>query len=158
MHSYQATVHWKLDDQSFTENKYSRKHSWTFDGGLTVPASASPQVVPAPLTDSSAIDPEEAFVASLSSCHMLWFLSIASKKGYLVEDYKDQANGFMEQNKEGKWAITQVILNPDVHFGNKYRPKRVVFDQIHRQAHQECFIAHSVKTEITINANLQGIS
>lgn len=154
MHRYNATIQWQRINNEFTKQKYSRKHSWHFDGGLEIPAAASPQVVPSPLTDASVVDPEEAFVASLASCHMLWFLSIASREGFIVDGYEDSAEGKMEQNKEGKLAITEVILNPVVRFEPDHQPDRQIFDESHYQAHQQCFIAHSVKTDIVIDASI----
>jgi organic hydroperoxide reductase OsmC/OhrA len=144
-------------EQEFTNQQYSRKHEWVFDGGVSIPASSSPKIVPTPFSETAAVDPEEAFVASLSSCHMLWFLSIASERDYIVEDYKDEAKGIMDKDREDKQAITKVILKPIVYFGKNQQPEQHVFEQMHHQAHKECFIAHSVKTEISINANLRVI-
>lgn len=155
MNRYTATVSWNHNDGDFTGNKYSRKHLWNFDGGLEIPASASPHIVPEPYSDPSAIDPEEAFVASLSSCHMLWFLSLAARKGYTVISYKDQAEGIMQKDQEGKLAITEVILTPVVTFEQDSAPGRQDFDELHHSAHRRCFIAHSVKTEITIDAEFE---
>jgi len=153
MHQYRATVQWQNNDEVFTDNKYSRKHSWHFDGGLEVPASASPTIVGDTYANSSAVDPEEAFVASLSSCHMLWFLSLTARQGYVVAEYRDEAEGMMQKNAEGKLAITEVILRPVVRFDGD-NPETKVFDDLHQQAHQKCFIAHSVKTAITIDAQI----
>lgn len=157
MSNHSATVHWQRHNDAFAENNYSRKHKWTFDEGLTVPASASPQVVSPRFVDDASVDPEEAFVASLSSCHMLWFLSFASKEGFIVDDYRDQATGTLAKNKERKLAITEVILRPIVRFG-KARPDRSLFDTLHHRAHEHCFIAHSVHTNIIINAKIDGSS
>lgn len=153
MNQYRATIQWRNNDETFTDNKYSRKHSWHFDGGLEIPASASPHIVGEPYADPSAVDPEEAFVASLSSCHMLWFLSLAARQNFVVAEYRDRAKGTMRKNTEGKLAITEVILRPVVMFHNT-KPEQQVFEELHHQAHQKCFIAHSVKTEITIDAQL----
>ncbi len=158
MSTYTATIHWQHTGNRFTQNEYSRKHEWEFDGGITVSASASPEIVPEPFSDPAAVDPEEAFIASLSSCHMLWFLSIASREGYIVDDYTDDVQGKMEKNQEGKLAITEVILRPVVRFGGDQRPDQAVFDELHHRAHQRCFIAHSVRTAITIDATMNGTS
>lgn len=157
MNKYRATIRWQQTNESFNGNKYSRKHSWHFDGGEEIPASASPHIVPEPYADPSAVDPEEAFVASLSSCHMLWFLSIAAKKGYHVMEYEDRAEGIMQKNKEGKLAITEVILRPVVTFSIDQQPGRQTFDELHQLAHQRCFIAHSVKTTISIDGKFKAI-
>jgi len=127
-----------------------RSHTWTFDGGIELVASSSPHVVPLPMSNESAVDPEQAFVASLSSCHMLWFLSIAVENNYIVESYEDNAEGVLGKNEEGKLAMTRIILKPKVTFGNQHTPSRDQVDELHRSAHEKCFIANSVKTKITI--------
>lgn len=153
MHQYRATITWQHTNGKFTAGQYSRKHLWHFDGGLEIPASASPQIVPAPYSNPSAVDPEEAFIASLASCHMLWFLSLAAKNNYIVQSYEDAAEGTMEENGEGEVAITKVVLKPEVRFGPKSKPSQRTFDQLHDQAHKKCFIARSVKTEIIIDGH-----
>lgn len=155
MHQYKATVRWQRSSDPFTSNNYSRRHEWEFDGGFSMPASASPQVVPERFTDPSAVDPEEAFVASLSSCHMLWFLSLAAQNGYVVDRYEDHADGFMQENQERKLAITEVILRPVVIFDSNHKPDSKTFNTLHRQAHKRCFIARSVKAEITIKGQMK---
>lgn len=152
---YHAKILWTLSGGNFIENKYSRKHSWHFDNGLELSASASPQIVPEKYTDPSVIDPEEAFVASITSCHMLWFLSLAAQNDYIVDRYEDQAEGIMQRNKEGKLAITEVILRPAVSFAQNSSPDQPTFDKLHHSAHDRCFIAHSVRTEIIIDAYLK---
>jgi organic hydroperoxide reductase OsmC/OhrA len=147
MSEYIATVTWQRNGAVFTDNKYSRAHVWKFDGGAVVPGSSSPHVVRPPFSDASAVDPEEAFIASLSSCHLLWFLSIAAKRGFVVDSYEDQATGVMAHNAEGKLAITVVTLRPKATFAGQ-QPSRADLDQLHRQAHEECFIASSVKTDV----------
>lgn len=149
-----ATIYWQRNRNAFLKNEYSRKHKWVFDKGVTVSAAASPQIVPEEFTDDASIDPEEAFVASISSCHMLWFLSIASQRGFVVDSYTDHAEGKLAKNQEGKLAITGVILKPVISFGPDHAPEAEIFEEMHHQAHQRCFIAHSVKTEITIHANM----
>src|SRR5688572_26763269 len=108
MSEYTATVIWQRGDARFVDNRYSRAHEWRFDGGAIVPGSSSPHSVPVPLSDPRGVDPEEAFVASLSSCHMLWFLSIAAKRGFVVESYEDNAVGHLEKNESGRLAMTRV--------------------------------------------------
>ena len=149
MSDYRATVEWDRDGATFTDQRYSRGHVWRFDGGVDVPASASPHVVPLPMSVAAAVDPEEAFVASLASCHMLFFLSLAAKRGFVVEDYRDEAVGRMARNAGGRLAMTQVVLHPAVRFGGKKRPSRAEEDALHHAAHEECFIASSVRTEVT---------
>lgn len=112
MSEYRAEVMWQRGEQDFLDNRYSRRHVWRFDGGTELVASSSPQVVPEPFSDALAVDPEEAFVASLSSCHMLWFLHLAAKAGYCVDSYRDEAVGVMEKNAAGRVAITRVTLRP----------------------------------------------
>lgn len=149
MGEYQATVSWERGGATFTDQKYSRVHAWTFDGGLTIPAAASPQVVARPFTSEAAVDPEEAFVASLSSCHMLWFLSIAAGEGYVVDSYQDQAVGVMARNAEGRLAMTAVTLAPVVVFAGP-APSAETLAGLHARAHEACFIANSVKTRVTV--------
>lgn len=148
MASYTATIWWSRDGAAFADNRYSRGHRWTFDGGVVVPASSSPHAVPLPMSIESAVDPEEAFVASLSSCHMLWFLSIAAKQGFVVDSYSDEAIGILGRNAEGKVAMTTVTLRPRVQFSGERRPSGAEIENLHYQAHEECFIASSVRTEV----------
>ena len=148
MSHYNATVTWQRKDAAFVDNKYSREHLWQFDGGIQVPASASPHVVPVPSSVAQAVDPEEAFVASLASCHMLWFLSIAAKRGFIVDTYGDEATGIMGKNAVGKLAMTEVTLRPRVTFSGEKRPTAVQHESMHHEAHNECFIANSVKTDV----------
>jgi organic hydroperoxide reductase OsmC/OhrA len=148
MGEYKSVVVWSRDGAAFTDNRYSRGHRWLFDGGVEVPASSSPQVVPVPLSVAAAVDPEEAFVVSLSSCHMLWFLSIAAKRGFVVDKYRDEAVGVMAKDPSGKLAMTRVTLRPDVHFGGDRRPSADDVAAMHHEAHEQCFIARSVKTDV----------
>jgi organic hydroperoxide reductase OsmC/OhrA len=149
--SYHVKISWqKKPDEPFFDNKYSRAHTWSFDGGIKLNASSSPHVVPVPMSDESAVDPEEAFIASLSGCHMLWFLSIAVNKKFIVESYEDNAEGELEKNEEGKLAMTKVVLKPKIKFGNEFTPSHKQIDELHQLAHEKCFIANSVKTKITI--------
>jgi organic hydroperoxide reductase OsmC/OhrA len=142
-----ATISWKREGAPFTDKKYSRSHEWTFDGGVTVPGSSSPASVPVPYSEPAAVDPEEAFIASLSSCHMLWFLAIAAKRGFVVDSYTDAASGTLARDASGKTWMTRVTLRPRVAF-NGPQPSREEFDNVHHQAHEECYIATSVKSEI----------
>jgi len=152
MATHHATVIWeRAGDAKFIDNRYSRGHRWEFDGGAVVPASSSPAVVPLPLSDPKGVDPEEAFVASLSSCHMLWFLFYAAKGGFVVDAYTDAAEGHMEKTADGNQWMSRVILRPDVRFaGNS--PDGAAMAEMHDKAHHACFIANSVKTTITVEA------
>ena len=154
MSIYTAEIRWNRGEQNFTDNRYSRAHTWHFDGGTVVPASSSPSVVPLPMSNAGAVDPEEAFIASLASCHMLWFLSIAAKQGHTVDSYTDEASGVMKKNSAGKLAITQVTLRPLVIFSGTKLPDREALDALHRVAHEECFIAQSVRSEVKIDPQL----
>lgn len=150
MAEYTATVSWDRSGARFTDNRYSRAHRWTFDGGISIVASASPHVVPVPLSDPGAIDPEEAFVAALSSCHMLWFLSIAAKRGFTVDSYQDVAVGHMEKNTEGRLAITRVERRPSIQFSGAIVPESNQIDDMHEEAHRQCFIANSVRSLVSV--------
>ena len=148
MSHYSAETLWERQDANFLDNRYSRRHVLRFDGGLEVPGSSSPSVVPLPMSDASALDPEEAFVSSLSSCHMLWFLTMAVKRKFCVDRYFDAATGVMEKNAEGKVAMTVVTLHPEVTFSGEKLPTRAELDKMHHDAHEACFIASSVKTDV----------
>ena len=148
MAEYTAQVLWSRGEQNFLDDRYSRRHLLRFDGGIEVPGSSSPHVVPLPMSEAAAIDPEEAFVSSLSSCHMLWFLSLAVKQKFRVDSYSDKAIGLMTKNSEGRWVMSVVTLRPEVHFSGDRVPTREQIDHLHHQAHNECFIANSVKTEV----------
>ena len=149
-----ANVMWERGGEAFVDNRYSRRHVIRFDGGAQVAGSSSPHVMKPPLSDPSAVDPEEMFVASLSSCHMLWFLSLAAKKRWRVDRYEDQAEGVMEKNADGKVAITRVTLRPAVEFSGDKVPSREEIAHLHHEAHEECFIASSVKTEVRCEPRL----
>ena len=149
MSEYVATIRWQRGDQSFTDDQYSRGHEWEFDGGTTIAASASPDIVPLPMSVAENVDPEEAFVASLSSCHMLFFLAIAAKSGFVVDEYTDAATGRMDKDAEGKTAMTQVVLRPNAVYSGDRIPDRAKVEKMHHRAHELCFIANSVKTEVT---------
>jgi organic hydroperoxide reductase OsmC/OhrA len=149
-HRYTARVAWHRGDAAFVDNRYSRLHRWTFDGGVSVPASSSPQVVPVPASDPEAIDPEEALVASASSCHMLWFLYIAARRGFVIDSYVDDAAGTMEKDSDGRQAITRITLRPRIDFGGSRVPSADELAAIHHEAHERCFIANSLKSEIVV--------
>jgi organic hydroperoxide reductase OsmC/OhrA len=148
MAQYTATITWERNGAVFTDNRYSRGHRWSFDGGVDVPASSSPHVVKLPLSVAEAVDPEEAFVASLSSCHMLSFLWVAARQGFVVEQYRDEAVGVLAKNADGKQAMTTVTLKPHVTFGGEKRPSEAEHEAMHHEAHALCFIANSVNTDV----------
>jgi organic hydroperoxide reductase OsmC/OhrA len=148
MAHYTAEVIWQRAEQPFLDNRYSRRHLLRFDGGIEIAGSSSPHVVPAPMSDAAAVDPEETFVAALSSCHMLWFLSVAVKRKFRVDAYHDKAIGVMARNEHGKLVISTVTLRPDVRFSGERLPVPAEIDAMHHEAHAECFIANSVKTEV----------
>ncbi|MGZ5038719.1 MAG: OsmC family protein [Usitatibacter sp.] len=143
-----ATVVWERGDAAFLDNRYSRRHAIRFDGGAELAGSSSPTVVKPPYSDPAAVDPEEMLVASLSSCHMLWFLSIAAQEKFRVDRYEDEAEGVMEKNAEGRMAITRVTLRPSVTFSGERLPTPEDLARLHHRAHEECFIASSVKSEV----------
>ena len=148
MSEYVATIHWERGAQAFTDNKYSRAHEWRFDGGMTVAASASPDIVPLPMSVAENVDPEEAFVASLSSCHMLFFLDIAAGAGIVIDDYTDEATGKLAKNADGQMAMTKVVLRPAASYSGDKIPDRAKVEKMHHRAHDLCFIANSVKTKV----------
>jgi organic hydroperoxide reductase OsmC/OhrA len=150
-HEYKATVSWKrASGEVFTDSKFSRAHQWSFDGGIAVPASASPQVVRAPYSRTDAVDPEEALVAALSSCHMLTFLYLAAKQGYVVDTYADDAVGVMTKNERGKLFVSRVALRPRIGFSGSKQPSAADLAELHHHAHEECYIANSVLTEVVV--------
>ena len=157
MSQYTAEVLWLRNNQDFLGNRYSRRHLLRFDGGIEVAGSSSPHVVPLPMSDAAAIDPEEAFVASLSSCHMLWFLSIAAKRQFCVDRYCDAAVGVMGKNADGKMAMLTVTLKPAVQFAGSQMPTVEQIVHMHHAAHAECFIANSVKTEVRCEPVFGGL-
>jgi len=151
MAHYTTDITWDRGDQDFQSGRYSRRHTLHFDGGATLPGSSSPQVVPLPWSDAAAVDPEEMFVASISSCHMLWFLSIAARQRYCVDSYRDHAVGEMGYNAAGKLVVTRVTLHPVVVFSGARLPDATELATLHHKAHEECFIANSVRTEIIVS-------
>jgi organic hydroperoxide reductase OsmC/OhrA len=152
MSEYVATVHWQRSpNELYIDNQYSRSHQWLFDGGSIIEASSSPHIVAIPQSIEANVDPEEAFIASLASCHMLFFLSIAAKNKFVVDNYEDNASGLLQQNNRGKYAMTKVTLSPKVIFSGDAQPSLKEFEKMHYQAHQQCFIANSVHTDIVID-------
>ncbi|MBL8531671.1 MAG: OsmC family protein [Hyphomonadaceae bacterium] len=150
MAAYTATVTWQRGEDDFAGNKYSRAHDIAFDGGITVLGSASPQVVRAPLSREDAVDPEEMLVASLSACHMLWFLDFARRGGYVVDAYEDRAEGVMGKDDRGKIAVTQVKLRPHVLWGGDKQPTPEELRELHHKSHEACFIANSFRGDVAI--------
>ena len=150
MHRHEARITWTRGDAKFSDNRYSRGHEWSFDGGVAVPASSSPSVVPYPYSVAAAVDPEEALVASASSCHMLWFLSLAARKGYVVDRYEDEAYGIVERDARGKEAFTRITLRPRIAFGGAVAPTPAELEALHHAAHDECFIANTLKCDVVI--------
>jgi organic hydroperoxide reductase OsmC/OhrA len=148
MAHYTAQVVWHRDGQDFLNQRYSRRHLIRFDGGVELAGSSSPHSVPLPMSDPAAVDPEEAFVASISSCHMLWFLAIAARRGFCVDSYIDEAEGVMARNAAGKMAMTEVSLRPEVLFSGDKVATREQVDGLHHEAHEECYIANSVTTTV----------
>ena len=150
MSEHKAVVSWKNSGPDFLKGQFSREHAWTFDGGATVPASAAPSAVPAPYSNPACVDPEEAFVASLSSCHMLTFLYVAFKQGFQIESYDDEAVGVLEKNAQGVMWVSKVTLKPVIVYGGDKLPSPAEEEKLHHSAHQYCFIANSVKTEVVV--------
>jgi organic hydroperoxide reductase OsmC/OhrA len=149
MSEYKAKITWHRQiDEEFVQSKYSRGHEWSFDGGTTIPASSSPHIVPLPYSVEANVDPEEAFVAALSSCHMLLFLSIAAKRRFVVDTYIDNAVGIMEQDENGRFLISKVVLRPEIVFSGDKQPSKEQVKKMHHQSHTQCFIANSVKTNV----------
>lgn len=150
MHKYVATITWQRNGEAFTDNRYTRAHEWKFDGGITLPASSSPQVVPLPMSSASAVDPEEALVAAASSCHMLSFLYVAAREGYVVDSYTDEAYGLLERIERRKMAVTRIFLRPRIAFSGEKLPTPEELAHLHHLAHEECYIANSLKAEIVV--------
>jgi organic hydroperoxide reductase OsmC/OhrA len=150
MSEHHASIHWSRTSPDFVKGRFSREHTWTFDGGLTVPASPSPSVVPAPWSNPASVDPEEAFVASVSSCHMLTFLWLASREGFEVDSYQDDAVGLMTKNEAGRMWVSVITLRPRIVWGGAKQPAPADLARLHHRAHEECFIANSIKSEVVV--------
>lgn len=151
MSEYKATIQWRDTGPDFLKGKYSREHLWKFDGGLSVPASASPSVVRVPFSNPANVDPEEAFVASVASCHMLTFLYLASLEGFQAQTYEDEAVGIMTKNEKGVPWVSRVTLNPQIVYAGAKSPSTEDLARLHHKAHEQCFIANSIKTEVVVS-------
>lgn len=156
MSEHKAVIRWQCDTPDFLRGKYSRAHTWTFDGGVTVPASSAPSAVPVPWSNPANVDPEEAFVASLSSCHMLTFLYVAYRQGFQVDSYEDEAVGVMTKNAQGKLWVSKVTLHPKIVYGGDNRPTAEQEAKLHHAAHADCFIANSVRTDVVVDGIDEG--
>jgi len=152
MSQHTATVRWSLTGTEFLKGKYSREHEWLFDGGAVVAASPAPSVVPAPWSNPALVDPEEAFVASVASCHMLTFLWLAGRQGFEISHYEDTAAGFMAKNERGVPWVSRIVLRPHILWSGEKRPTAGEIDKLHHAAHEGCFIANSIKTEVIVEA------
>jgi organic hydroperoxide reductase OsmC/OhrA len=152
MSEHKATIRWTGASPDFVKGRYSREHTWTFDGGVTVPASPSPAVVPVPWSNPAHVDPEEAFVASVASCHMLTFLYVAAKAGFRVDRYEDEAVGVMTKNERGIPWVSAITLRPTIAYGGDNRPTPADEERLHHLAHEQCFISNSIRTEVTVSA------
>jgi organic hydroperoxide reductase OsmC/OhrA len=150
MSEHKATIRWKRTSPDFLKGRYSREHTWLFDGGLTVPASPAPSGVPAPWSNPANIDPEEAFVAAVSSCHMLTFLYVAYKQGFQVDSYDDEAVGVMTKDEKGIPWVSSITLYPKIIFSGEKLPTPANEEQLHHLAHEHCFIANTIKTAVTV--------
>src|SRR5580658_4177137 len=151
MAEHKATIEWKNNGPDFLKGRYSREHTWTFDGGLTVPASSSPSVVPVPMSNPANVDPEEAFVAAVSSCHMLTFLFLASQAQFQIDSYEDDAVGVMTKNEKGVPWVSAITLHPKITYNGAKQPTAAELEALHHKAHEQCFIAASIKTQVTVS-------
>lgn len=154
MSEHKATIRWIRSGPDFLKGRYSREHIWSFDGGATVAASASPSVVPGPWSKAESVDPEEAYVASISSCHMLTFLWLASREGFVADSYHDDAVGVMTKNERGASWIGSVTLRPRIAWSGEKQPAPSDLGRLHHQAHEECFIANSIKTTVSVESGV----
>ncbi len=150
MSEHKAVISWIRTSPDFLKGEYSREHTWRFDGGVTVLASASPSVVPAPFSNPARVDPEEAFVAAISSCHMLTYLYLAYQQGFQVDSYQDEAIGQMTKNERGVLWVSSVVLHPQIAYSGEQLPTPADEKRLHHMAHEQCFIANSIKTEVTV--------
>lgn len=150
MSEHKATIRWQRTSPDFLKGRYSREHTWTFDGGMTISASPSPAVVPTPWSNPAFVDPEEAFVASISSCHMLTFIYLAGRQGFQVDSYEDDAVGIMTKNEKGVPWISAVTLRPRIAYSGEKLPTPADQEKLHHLAHEQCFIANSIKTQVTV--------
>lgn len=151
MTEHAAVVEWVRGDQPFVDHQYSRAHDWRFDGGAVVRGSSAPTSVAPPLSDPSAVDPEEALVAALSSCHMLFFLALAAKAGFVVDRYRDAAVATLARDDRGRMSITEVVLRPDIAWSGS-APDAATLEDLHHQSHRLCYIANSVRAEVRVES------
>ncbi len=146
-----AKIIWeKSPTENFLDGRYHRAHRWVFDGGMTIEASSSPEIVPVPMSDAALIDPEESFVAAISSCHMLFFLSISAKEKIVVRHYEDNPEALMGEDEAGKTSVLSIVLRPEITFEGPDIPVKATIQRIHHLAHASCFLANSVKTKISV--------
>lgn len=150
MSQHLATIEWSRGGQPFSDNKYARAHDWRFDGGAVVRGSSAPSSVPEPMSDAAAVDPEEALVAAVSSCHMLFFLAFARKDGFIVDRYRDDAVGVLARDDRGRISITEVTLRPEVVFSGETQPDAAALGDLHHRAHEACYIANSIRAGVTV--------
>ena len=150
MSEHVASVEWSRDGQAFSDNKYARAHDWRFDGGAVVRGSSAPSSVPVPMSDPAAVDPEEALVAAVSSCHMLFFLGYAAKLGFVVDRYRDDAVGVLGRDERGKMSITAITLRPEVVLSGDVQPDMAAIGDLHHRAHEACYIANSVRATVAV--------
>lgn len=149
MAEHRARISWHRNGVAFVDHRYSRGHAWNFDGGVEVKASASPSNVPEPFSVPEAVDPEEALVAATSSCHMLWFLALAARRGFIVDEYTDEASGVMESDEAGRRAFSRITLRPQILFTG-HGPSESELAELHEEAHASCFIANSLRCKVVI--------
>ena len=150
MPAHKATIRWSYAGGDFLKGRYSREHTWTFDGGVTVPASPAPSHVPVPYSNPACVDPEEAYIASIASCHMLTFLFLAHQQGFQVSGYEDDAVGVMAKNEKGIPWVSAVTLHPRIVYGGEKQPTGPEEQQLHHRAHEQCYIANSIKTAVSV--------
>jgi len=150
MSEHKATIRWKVSGTDFLKGKYSREHTWSFDGGVTVPGSSALSSVPLPYSNPANVDPEEAFVAAVSSCHMLTYLFLASRRGFQIDSYEDEAIGIMTKNERGVPWVSEVTLNPKIVYSGEKRPSPSEEEELHHAAHDQCFIANSIKSQVKV--------
>lgn len=150
MSEHGAPIQWKPVRADFLKGKYSREHTWRFDGGVTVPAAPPPSVVPPPYSNPASVDPEEAFVAFISSCHMLTYLFVAPRGGFQVDSYEDEAVGVLTKNEHGVPWVSAVTLSPRISYGGERCPSPADEERLHHAAHEQCFIANSIKTAVAV--------
>lgn len=153
MANHGCTVEWSRGSEPFSDRKYSRAHRWHFDGGAVVAGSSSPHSVRPPYSDPSAVDPEEALVASVSSCHMLWFLSLAAERGFVIDSYSDAAQARMGRFADGREGVAEIVLRPQVVVSGANLPDDAAMDELHHEAHARCFIANSLRSEVHVQGS-----